>query len=365
MSLRLRWIFCCSLVLGLTVSTNLNQADETTKAPSARKSESKKKVEASKPATERDASDEKAEDSEQSKDDNAPPPVSVVLLQKKASALTEKQLIEKINKAWGITLSGTDDKENSEGFVVKGGPGFIIKTSDSQYIMMIGKEPYLDEKTIEEVEELRLKTALKNHKNWLSVDLLSGEKKLSDKEKQREWKRVASLAAELLDDNTLGLILPEPKVIVATSDDTPDLLRQKDPVAALRDGSNVPVVRTDSEDPEMEKAVEEARKTWLDFARAYEKQEEGTESFGVKFPFDAPDNKEFMWVEVTAIDDEYVTGRLANDPVWVKDLKLGSKVKRKVSELADWMYLKDGKMIGGYSVQVLLKRQEAEQKKAE
>ncbi|MFN9717357.1 MAG: YegJ family protein [Planctomycetota bacterium] len=297
------------------------------------------------------------------KDENAPPPVSVVLLQKAVAILTEKMLAEKIDKAWGIDLSGGDEK--SEDFVIKGGPGFVIRTKDIQYIIMIGKEPYLDEAAANEVDEVRLKTALKKHRTWLSVDLLSGDKELSEPERVQAWKRVATLAAELLDVNTVAIIMPEPGIAVAASDNTAELLRQKDPVAALRNSLNVPVVKASSADPDMEQAVEEARQTWPDFVRAYQKKEAGTESFSVKFAFDAPEDKELMWVEVTSIDDEFVTGRLANDPVWVKDLKLGSKVRRQVSEVSDWMYLRDGRMVGGYSVQVLIKRRQAEEKQEE
>ena len=316
---------------------------------------------AKKAAPQRKASDEQAsEDSDKS----GPPPVSVVLLQSSLPQLSEPQLVARIKAAWKVDLSSPKDgAENEEGFVVKGGPGFIIKTKDSQYMMIMSEEPYLKKDAIDEVEELRLKTMLKEHAAWVSVDLLSGDQELSPAAKAREWKRVASLAAELLNDKTVGVILPEPNVIVVKNDSTADQLRQKDPVTALRDSQDVAVVGADSDDPEMEKAVEDARKSWSDFVKAFEARAEGTDNFGVKFPFDAPENKEFMWVEVTSVDDEFVTGKLANDPVWVKDLKLGSKVKRKVSEIADWMYMKDGDIVGGYSVKVLLKRQAEEQAK--
>lgn len=232
-------------------------------------------------------------------------------------------------------------------------------------MMIMSSEPYLKQDAIDDVEELRLKTMLKEHEAWVSVDLLTGDDELSPAAKAREWNRVASLAAELMNDKTVGVILPEPNVIVVKNDSTADQLRQEDPVTALKESLDVAVVGADSEDPEMKQAVEEARTSWPEFVKAFEAKAEGTENFGVKFPFDAPENKEFMWIEVTSINDEFVTGKLANDPVWVKDLKLGSKVKKKVSEIADWMYIKDGDIVGGYSVKVLLKRQADEQAKDE
>ena len=347
-------LFLTGLVTSTFICSPLHADDEAPKK--AAKSGAKKAAPQKKASDDQPAAEES--------DKSGPPPVSVVLLQSSLPKLSEPQLVAKIKAAWKVDLSPKKDgDENQEGFVVKGGPGFIIKTKDSQYMMIMATEPYLKKDAIDEVEELRLKTMLKEHGAWVSVDLLSGDQELSPAAKAREWKLVASLAAELLNEKTVGVILPEPNVIVVKNDSTADQLRQNDPVTALKDSQDVAVVGADSDDPEMEKAVEDARKSWSDFAKAFEAKAEGTGNFGVKFPFDAPENKEFMWVEVTSLDDEFVTGKLANDPVWVKDLKLGSKVKRKISEIADWMYIKDGDIVGGYSVKVLLKRQEEEQAK--
>jgi uncharacterized protein YegJ (DUF2314 family) len=340
-----------ALALSLTSESRSLRADED--APKTSTKAAAKKMKAAPKVA-----DEKENDDQAKAEDDGPPPVSVVLLHKRLPKLTEQQVLAKIKSAWQIDLSSPEDgTENDEGFVVKGGPGFIIRTKTAQYMMIVAEKPYLKVETIEEVEELRLKNMLNDHQAWISVDLLIGDEPLSETAKAREWKRVASLAAELLNDNTVGVILPEPNVIVVRNDGTAELLRQKDPVKALRESLDVAVVGTSDDDPEMKQAVDDARKSWPAFVKAFEAKAEGTENFGVKFPFDAPDNKEFMWIEVTSVDDTFVHGKLANDPVWVKDLKLGSKVRKKVSEVADWMYIRDGEIVGGYSVKVLMKRQ--------
>ena len=69
-----------------------------------------------------------------------------------------------------------------------------------------------------------------------------------------------------------------------------------------------------------------------------------------------------MWVEVTSVSKDTVRGKLANEPVWSKDLRIGDEVTRKVSELTDWLYLTDGQIVGGYTVKVLTMPQEESEK---
>jgi uncharacterized protein YegJ (DUF2314 family) len=125
----------------------------------------------------------------------------------------------------------------------------------------------------------------------------------------------------------------------------------------------VPVLNSADDDPKMKAAVQEARKSWTQFEKAFTKRAANTESFNVKFPFPAKDRQEFMWVEVTSIKDNMVIGKLGNDPVWATNLKIGDEVTMRISELADWMYLQDGEMVGGFSVKVLLEKSKSQSAK--
>jgi uncharacterized protein YegJ (DUF2314 family) len=58
-----------------------------------------------------------------------------------------------------------------------------------------------------------------------------------------------------------------------------------------------------------------------------------------------------------------VIGKLGNDPVWATNLKIGDEVTMRISELADWMYLQDGEMVGGFSVKVLLEKSKSQSAK--
>ncbi|MBA3461523.1 MAG: DUF2314 domain-containing protein [Deltaproteobacteria bacterium] len=78
------------------------------------------------------------------------------------------------------------------------------------------------------------------------------------------------------------------------------------------------------------------------------------EQLGVKAPFDTDDgNIEWMWVDVVSFRGDVLDGTLDNDPAKVSKLKLGSRVKVKFGELADFIHQRaDGSRAGGYSLEV-------------
>ena len=293
----------------------------------------------------------------ESEDDG--PLLSIVLLQKKLPAISEKSIAESIQKAWKQKVSvGDDGKKDATDFVIKGGPGFIIQCQDTFCMMIVASKPYLEAEALNEVQELRTRKMLREHKTWLSLDLVGDVSKKPVAEQELEMNRIIRLAAEMVDKNTVGVLLPSENIVLPISDEVIAAMKGEDSLKALRKSSNAAVIGASGDDPEMLAATAEARKTWPEFVKAFRNKPENSESFSAKFPFDAPDQKEFMWVEVVSINGDTVVGRLGNDPVWVKDLKLGDEVTMKLSQLSDWMYLKDGEIVGGYTVKVLMEKQQ-------
>lgn len=332
-SLVLGCALLCSITASSPVVSSLAQADEA------------KPVKTTAPKEENEADDEG-------------PLLSIVLLQKKLPAVSERSIAESIQKAWKQKVSvGEDGKKDATDFVVKGGPGYIIQCKDTFCMMIVASKPYLEAEAVNEVQELRTRKMLREHKTWLSVDLMGDVSKMPAAQQETEMNRIIRLAAELIDKNTVGILLPSENIVLPISDEVTAAMKGDAPLKALRKSSNAAVIGASGDDPEMEAATAEARKTWPEFVKAFRNKPENTESFSAKFPFDAPDQKEFMWVEVVSINGDTVVGRLGNDPVWVKDLKLGDEVKMKVSQLSDWMYLKNGEIVGGYTVKVLMEKQ--------
>lgn len=86
----------------------------------------------------------------------------------------------------------------------------------------------------------------------------------------------------------------------------------------------------------MAAAVAEARRRWPEFTAAYQRAADKA-PFAVKAPVTEAGNTEFIWINVKAIADDQIHGFLANDPVALGDLKLGSFVTVSVADLNDWV----------------------------
>lgn len=288
-------------------------------------------------------------------DDNSIDLISVVLLQREVPEFSDERIAGALEKAWGRKLrTGADAAETSAEYVVRRDPGYVIQTRDARYLVIISSRPYVSEEDIEAVTDLRLRPVLREHRAWISVDLLSlTENQNRDMIRKTHLPLMAKLAAELTTRQTLGVIVPSEEIVLPRTDDLVTLLRSPDPTAALRAAGNIPVLKASDEDPRLKAATEEARRTFPVFTKAFRSQDQGTSGFGVKFPFAVGERKEFMWVRVTQISDTTVTGHLANEPVLAKGLRLGDEVTQSVAEISDWMYLKDSEIVGGFTIRAL------------
>jgi uncharacterized protein YegJ (DUF2314 family) len=73
--------------------------------------------------------------------------------------------------------------------------------------------------------------------------------------------------------------------------------------------------------------------------------------YAVKSNFMENGQNEHMWVQVNEFKNDYFTGRLANEPSTIKEIKYGDVVKVYRSDVEDWM-LQDfltNTEVGGFS----------------
>jgi uncharacterized protein YegJ (DUF2314 family) len=118
-------------------------------------------------------------------------------------------------------------------------------------------------------------------------------------------------------------------------------------------GKEEPVTRVTPSDEEIHKASEEARRRWPEFVAAWEKRTEGM-GFLVKAPFKEGEHVEHMWVEALALEDEFVVGKVLNDPVNVPKFKKGGKVRFRSKIVSDWFYgSRDGEKVGMFVERLL------------
>jgi uncharacterized protein YegJ (DUF2314 family) len=178
---------------------------------------------------------------------------------------------------------------------------------------------------------------------------------VTEADKPAAYRRIGGLLAELAGDDCLAVAAPQTGAITPYAPELLEKLRGDDPLGALSP-VEPPVLQIRDDDPLMVAAVAEARRRWPEFVAAFERRD--GEMFSVKSEFTEGDASEFIWVEVTAIENDVVYGKLGNEPVALNKLKLGQTVRVPRAELNDWMYMKGDKIQGGFTLEALKKAQE-------
>ena len=120
-----------------------------------------------------------------------------------------------------------------------------------------------------------------------------------------------------------------------------------------------------SDDEEMNKAIRQAKATFGQFLAAFDNQENDMRNFTVKLKFPLEENSaEHMWLSGLFHKDKKLYGVLDSDPVNVTTVKWGDTLEVKTEFLSDWMYVKNGKLVGGYTIRVLYDKMDAAEKRS-
>ncbi|SES86666.1 YegJ family protein [Thorsellia anophelis] len=117
------------------------------------------------------------------------------------------------------------------------------------------------------------------------------------------------------------------------------------------------LIYIEENDPEMEKAIAEARRTYENFFIA--QQEKGAElsSFAMKVLIKDPSNgeSEHIWLSDITRENDKMTGTIANQPVYITNVKYGDRYDFTLNDLSDWSYATENKMEGNFTMCVLFK----------
>jgi uncharacterized protein YegJ (DUF2314 family) len=114
------------------------------------------------------------------------------------------------------------------------------------------------------------------------------------------------------------------------------------------------VINVDGQDAEMNRAIATAREKLPVFWEKFEKRTDGETDFNLKVEISDSNGSEHFWVSDLAREDGKLFGKINNDPMTVKNVKLGERIGIAEKDISDWLYLrKDGKMVGNYTVRAL------------
>ena len=113
----------------------------------------------------------------------------------------------------------------------------------------------------------------------------------------------------------------------------------------------------------MHEAVTKARKTVGKFIGALQHPTTGQTDFEVKKLFVQGNNVEHIWLSDVVFTGSRFQGRLDNTPQKIRGLKVGQLVSVNPNEISDWVYIDNGKLVGGYTIRVHYNELTPDQKK--
>jgi uncharacterized protein YegJ (DUF2314 family) len=134
----------------------------------------------------------------------------------------------------------------------------------------------------------------------------------------------------------------------------------------LKNGSTEPEyfqVPNDHHHVAMQRAAQEARRNVKKFVAALQHPGPGQQDFEVKKRFVQGSEVEHIWLSDVQLVGNSFQGRIDNRPRKIGGLKLGQTVSVKPKEISDWLYIDNGKLVGGYTVRVHYNELSPEQKK--
>src|SRR5262249_37621504 len=117
-----------------------------------------------------------------------------------------------------------------------------------------------------------------------------------------------------------------------------------------------------SDDPEMVAAIKKARETLPMFFNALAHPKPSQKSFLLKVVF-----RQRAEVEHIGLPDLVLSGKKANgvvaDEPGTRGLRFMQRVSFDPADITDWMFIEDGKLVGGYTTRLLRERMSAEERK--
>ena len=130
------------------------------------------------------------------------------------------------------------------------------------------------------------------------------------------------------------------------------------PTMSVRAEDRSPVIDVRTTDPEMNAAIGLARSTLPAFWASYEapKGSETGHSLKVRFAYGSNSGEHIWMADVKKIASNRYSGQFANAPVHLRGKRAGDVAEFTQADISDWMFLRNGKIVGGETIRPMLKR---------
>ena len=129
------------------------------------------------------------------------------------------------------------------------------------------------------------------------------------------------------------------------------------PNSELRAQDRSPVIDVNTGNPEMNAAIAKARATLPTFWASYDapKSSETGHSLKVRFPKPTSGHEHIWMAEVKKTADGRYSARFANVPRDLPGKRAGDVAEFKEADISDWMFTRNGKIVGGETIRPMLK----------
>jgi len=130
----------------------------------------------------------------------------------------------------------------------------------------------------------------------------------------------------------------------------------------LTNDDDLHLTRTTANDADLDAASARASSTfgyfWRELTWEGHRIAKGVDLAAVKVGFSDPDNDhvEYMWVSNIDFDGVVISGELLNAPDVLTSIAKGANVEIGLDEVYDWMYVREGNVYGGFTVDVIRAR---------
>jgi len=130
---------------------------------------------------------------------------------------------------------------------------------------------------------------------------------------------------------------------------------QPSPVDGGKQGSSL-AVAVPTEDGGIEAATRDARDSLDRFIRPLSHPGPGQSDFSVKVPLRESEATHYLWLQQISFDGSNFSGVLGPDAAGMKSHSPGERVRIASKEIADWMFVENKKLVGGFSLRAIRER---------
>lgn len=121
-------------------------------------------------------------------------------------------------------------------------------------------------------------------------------------------------------------------------------------------GAEPEIMSFEENDVEMNTAMNQARGDVKTFLGALSQSNPARNHLSIKVGFSDKHGNEYIWLSDVRYRDGIFSGSVANEPRTVRSTYFGAVVSVPAEKIADWMFIENGRLVGGYTMRVMRSR---------